>query len=347
MTATNNRKITLAARPVGQPADSDFKLVAEPVPEPGPEQMLCRTVYLSLDPYMRGRMNEGKSYAATLDIGEVILGETVSEVVSSNLADFKSGDLVLTANGWQEYAISDGREVRKIDPNAAPISTALGVLGMPGMTAYTGLAEIGKPQPGETVVVSAASGAVGAVVGQLAKTHGARAVGIAGGPDKCAYIVDELGFEAGIDYKADNFKDALKSACPDGVDVYWENVGGVVTNTVWPLLNPFSRVPVCGLISYYNATELPAGPDLSPVLMRSVLVNRINIRGFIVYDFADKRQEFAQYMSQWIADGRIKYREDVVEGLENAVAAFQGLLQGKNFGKWLVKVSDAGNGSAA
>ncbi len=339
MSAAMNRKITLAAWPVGVPAESDFKLVEEPVPEPGPGQMLCRTVYLSLDPYMRGRMTQGKSYAASLQIGDVIVGETVSEVVSSNLDGFEPGDLVLTFTGWQDYAVSDGREVRKIDPSHAPISTALGVLGMPGMTAYTGLSEIGKPQPGETVVVSAAAGAVGAVVGQIAQIQGARTIGIAGGADKCAYVVDELGFDAGIDYKSDNFADALNNACPDGVDVYWENVGGKVTKTVWPLLNPFSRVPVCGLISFYNLTELPTGPDPTPALMRSVLVNRINIRGFIVTDFADQQAEFLEHVAAWIADGRLKYREDIVDGLENAVTAFQGLMQGKNFGKLLVKVS--------
>jgi hypothetical protein len=287
---------------------------------------------------MRGRMNDTKSYVPPVQIGEVMTAGAVSQVMASNVDGFAAGDIVCGLTGWQEYAIGDGRGLRKVDPAMAPISTAVGVLGMPGMTAYTGLLNIGRPKEGETLVVAAASGPVGATVGQIARIKGCRAVGIAGSAEKCAFVTDELGFDACLNHRDDGFAEALAAACPDGIDIYWENVGGPVFEAVVPLLNPFSRVPVCGLIAQYNATRLPEGPNKVPVLMRQVLSNRITIRGFIVFDFADQEGEFLDAVSGWIRDGRLKYREDFVDGLENAVAAFQGLLEGRNFGKLVVRV---------
>jgi NADPH-dependent curcumin reductase len=339
MSEERNRRIVLAARPNGEPKDSDFRLEETPVPAPGPGQVLLRTVYLSLDPYMRGRMNAAKSYAKPVEVGEVMVGGTVSRVVTSNLAGFAPGDVVEGRTGWQDFALSDGKELRKIDPSLAPISTAVGVLGMPGMTAYTGLLNIGQPKPGETVVVAAASGAVGSVVGQIAKVKGCRAVGIAGGRDKCDFVVRELGFDACLDHRSPDLAEQLAAACPKGIDVYFENVGGAVFEAVLPLLNQFARVPVCGLIAHYNATELPPGPNRVPQLMRAVLSNRLMLRGFIVWDFAAQEPQFLQEVGAWIRDGRIKYREDVVDGLENAPRAFRGLLRGENCGKLLVRVS--------
>ncbi|MCG8696063.1 MAG: NADP-dependent oxidoreductase [Minwuiales bacterium] len=339
MTNKTNRQIVLAARPVGAPKESDFDMVETAVPAPGDGEMLCRTLYLSLDPYMRGRISDAKSYAAPVEIGSVMVGGTVSEVVESNIGGFSPGDIAVTGNGWQEYALSDGKGVRKLDPSLAPISTGVGVLGMPGFTAYVGLLDHGRPKPGETVVVSAASGAVGAVVGQIAKLNGCRAVGIAGAPEKCAYVTEELGFDACVSHRDDNLAEALAAACPNGIDVYFENVGGPVFEAVLPLLNPFSRIPVCGLISQYNATELPPGPNLLPALMRQVLTRKVAIRGFIQSDHLERMPDFINDMPGWIRDGRIKYREDIVDGLENAVSAFQGLLEGRNFGKLLVRVA--------
>jgi len=334
------RRIVLASRPVGEPKPSDFRLEEFPVPQPGPGQLLLQTKWLSLDPYMRGRMSDAPSYAKPVGIGEVMEGGTVGEVVASNNDSYKPGEVVLAHTGWQTHALSNGAGLRKLDPRVAPVSTALGVLGMPGMTAYTGLLEIGKPQASETVVVSAASGAVGSVVGQIAKIKGARAVGIAGGPDKCRYVKDELGFDECVDHRAADFPDKLKAACPKGTDVYFENVGVPVFDAVLPLFNPFARIPVCGLIAQYNATELPPGPNRLPLLMRNVLTKRLLIRGFIVTDFAAKFPDFIRDMPQWIKDGRIKYREDIAEGLENAPQTFIGLLKGKNFGKQLVRIAE-------
>jgi NADPH-dependent curcumin reductase CurA len=332
------RRIVLASRPVGEPKPSDFRLEEFPVPTPGAGEVLLRTRWLSLDPYMRGRMSDAPSYAKPVGIGEVMEGGTVSEVVASNNPQFAAGDIVLDRTGWQTHSISKGAGLRKLDPKLAPVSTALGVLGMPGMTAYAGLLEIGQPKPGETVVVAAASGAVGAMVGQIARIKGARAVGIAGGPDKCRYVKEELGFDDCVDHRAPDFAEKLKAACPKGIDVYFENVGGAVWDAVFPLLNTFARIPVCGLIAQYNATELPPGPNRVPQLFRAVLTKRLTIRGFIVTDFAAKYADFLRDVSTWMKEGRIKYREDVVEGLENAPEAFMGLLKGKNFGKLLVRV---------
>jgi NADPH-dependent curcumin reductase CurA len=333
------KRVLLAARPVGEPKESDFRIDEMPVPEPRAGEMLLRTLWLSLDPYMRGRMSDAPSYAKPVEIGGVMEGRTVSEVVTSNRDGFAAGDIVLSPHGWQTHAVSDGKGLRKIDPALAPVSTALGVLGMPGMTAYTGLLDIGRPQAGETMVVSAASGAVGSVVGQIAKLKGAHAVGIAGGSKKCRYVVDELGFDDCIDHRAPDMAAQLKSACPNGIDVYFENVGGAVFEAVFPLLNNFARVPVCGQIANYNATEMPAGALRTSTLLRAVLTKRLTLRGFIVTDFAARQGDFLRDVSAWLRDGRIKYREDVVDGIEKAPRALIGLLRGENFGKMLVRVA--------
>jgi NADPH-dependent curcumin reductase len=333
MASATNRQILLKSRPSGPPSAANFERVDSAAPEPGEGQVLLRTLYLSLDPYMRGRMNDARSYAKPAELGKPMVGGTVSEVIASCNAKFAVGDIVLAYAGWQDYVLSDGAGLRKLDAKAAPISTALGVLGMPGMTAYCGLLEIGKPKPGETVVVAAASGAVGSAVGQIARIKGARAVGVAGGAAKCRFVVEELGFDACIDHRAPDFAAQLAAACPKGVDVYFENVGGAVQQTVWPLLNDFARVPVCGVIAQYNATAPSPGPDIATILRKRLLV-----RGFIVWDFAAKEGDFLRDMAAWIREGKLKYREDIVEGLDKAPEAFLGLLEGKNFGKLLVKV---------
>jgi len=327
-----NRRIVLAARPVGAPRESDFRLEQVPRPEAEIGQMVCRTIWLSLDPYMRGRMSDAPSYAPSVALGAVMVGGTVGQVVESRLSGYAAGDYVLGHGGWQEYWTSDGRGVRKLDPTAAPLSTALGVLGMPGMTAFVGLRVIGQPKPGETLVVAAASGAVGSVVGQIAKQSGCRAVGIAGGPEKCRHVVEALGFDACVDHRAGNFAQALRDACPKGIDIYFENVGGKVFETVFPLLNPFARIPVCGLIAHYNATTPPPGPDTLPRVMRAVLTKRLTFRGFLVFDFKELEPEFLTEVGAWVRDGRVRYREDIVEGLENAPGGLIGLLEGRNFG---------------
>jgi len=333
------RRVVLARRPPGEPAETDFRIEEIPVPEPGPGQVLVRVIYLSLDPYMRGRMRDVASYAAPVGIGEVMAGGTVGEVVKSNHPQLKVGDIVEDRLGWQEYAVG-GATLRKIDPSLAPISTANGVLGMPGMTAYFGLFEVGQPKAGETVVVSAASGAVGQVVGQLAKIAGCRAVGIAGGPNKCAFVKETLGLDDCIDYKgAKDLSAAVKKACPNGVDVYFDNVGGPVSDAVFLNLNFFARVSLCGAISQYNA----AAPEMGPRLLGLFVGRRVNMRGFIVSDFAGKAAPAMRQMGEWVRSGRLKYKEDIIEGLDKAPRAFIGLLRGENFGKLQVKLgSDPG-----
>jgi len=346
MSNQTNRRIVMAARPEGAPQEGDFRLEEAAIAEPGAGEILCRTLYLSLDPYMRGRMNAAKSYAPRVEVGELMVGGAVSEVLRSRAEGFEASDIVFGYTGWQDYWTSEVRGVqglRKVDPALAPISTALGVLGMPGMTAYTGLYNIGQPRAGETLVVAAAAGPVGSLVGQIAKIEGLRAVGIAGSAEKCAYVTGELGFDACLNHREAGFAEALAAACPEGIDIYWENVGGAVFEAVLPLLNRFARVPVCGLVAQYNAPQLkagepPPGPNRIPQLMRAVLTDRLLIRGFIVWDYADQEDEFRDTVTGWLRDGRIKYREDIVDGLENAPRAFQGLLQGKNFGKQIVRV---------
>jgi len=331
------KRVVLASRPVGEPKTSDFRIEDYAIPTPGDGEVLLRTIWLSLDPYMRGRMSDGPSYAAPVPINGVMEGEGVSEVIASNNPKFAKGDIVAIRSGWQSHALSDGKGLRKVDPKLGSISTAVGVLGMPGMTAYTGLLEIGKPKAGETVVVAAASGAVGSAVGQIARIKGARAVGIAGGKDKCDYVKNELGFDECVDHRDPNLAAKLKAACPNGIDVYFENVGGAVFEAVFPLLNPFARMPVCGLIAQYNDTQATV-PNWAAALMRNVLTKRLNIRGFIVSDFAAMHGDFLRDMSQWVREGKVKHREFITEGLENAPSAFMGLLKGANFGKQLVRV---------
>lgn len=339
MSSRKNRRIVLASRPTGEPKDENFRLEETDIPAPGEGEVLLRTIYLSLDPYMRGRMNAGPSYAPPVEVGQVMTGGTVSEAMESKAPELRAGDLVVGNTGWQEYCVARGNALQRIDPDLAPISTALGVLGMPGMTAYTGLLNIGQPKEGQTVVVSSAAGAVGSAVGQIAKIIGCRAVGVAGGKAKCEFVASELGFDACVDYRSPKFAQELTAACPKGIDVYFENVGGQVLEAVVPLMNLFGRVPVCGLIAHYNAAGLPPGPDRVPLLMWAMLVKRLTFRGFIVFDFADQQPEFERDMSRWVREGRVKYREDVVEGLENAVAAFRRLFTGQNFGKLLVRVA--------
>jgi NADPH-dependent curcumin reductase CurA len=335
-----NRQVLLNAHPVGFPVDTDFKMVETPVPEPGDGELLIRTTYLSLDPYMRGRMNPGPSYAVGVNLGDVMGAGTVGQVVASRHDRFAEGDFVLSSNGWQDYAVSDGQVVRKLDPATAPISTAVGVLGMPGMTAYVGLLDVGELKSGDHVVVSAASGAVGAVVAQIAKVKGCRVVGVAGAQRKCDYVTGALGADACVSHHSETLADDLKAACPDGIDLYFENVGGKVLDAVLPLLNNFARIPVCGRIADYNMTGLPEGPNEVPRLMGLALVRRLMIRGFIVFDHVARQADFLRDVGEWIRSGELTYREDVTEGFEHAVSAFQGLLRGENFGKALVRVSD-------
>lgn len=336
-----NRALVLQQRPHGAPDADTFRLTETPVPQAQDGQVLLRTLYLSLDPYMRGRISAAKSYAASVELGAVMVGGTVSRVEASRHPDFQAGQLVLGYSGWQDYALSDGTGLNKLDDDPRLASRALGVLGMPGFTAYMGLLDIGQPRPGETVVVAAASGAVGSLVGQIAKIKGARAVGIAGGADKCRYVVDELGFDACIDHRAPDFAAQLAAACPDGIDVYFENVGGAVFDAVLPLLNTKARIPVCGLIADYNATGLPDGPDRLGLLARTILTKRIRMQGFIIFDdYGPRYGEFHDQMRSWLDEGKIKFREDIVEGLENAPQAFIGLLEGKNFGKLIIHVAD-------
>ena len=339
--STTNRQILLASRPVGAPTASNFALAQTALPVAGPGQVLLRTVYLSLDPYMRGRMSDAASYAAAAALNAPMVGATVCRVADSQHPDFAEGDWVLAYTGWQDYALSDGTGLTKLDAAMARPSYALGVLGMPGFTAYMGLLDIGAPKAGETVVVAAATGAVGSVVGQIAKLKGCRVVGIAGGADKCRSAVQELGFDACIDHHSPDLATQLAAACPEGIDVYFENVGGKVFEAVLPLLNTGARVPVCGLIAHYNATALPDGPDRSPLLMRTLLTKRIRMQGFIIFDdYGHRYPEFLKDMGQWLTEGKVRFREDIVDGLENAPQAFIGLLEGKNFGKLVVRVAN-------
>jgi NADPH-dependent curcumin reductase CurA len=333
--AKTYRRVVLVRRPPGEPAESDFRVEEVPMPEPRYGEVLVKVAYLSLDPYQRGRMRDAASYAAAVGLGEVMTGGIVGEVVKSSNARFAVGDIVEDRLGWQEYAIGGGATMRKVDASLAPISTANGVLGMPGMTAYFGLLEVGQPKTGETIVVSAASGAVGQVVGQIGKIMGCRVVGVAGGAKKCGFVKDELGFDACVDYKAEKDLDAaLRAACPNGIDVYFDNVGGEISDAVLRNINFFGRVALCGSISQYNATTPPMGPRL----LGTFVGKRVRAQGFIVTDFAGKYEPAMRQMGEWIKSGRLKYREDVVQGIDKAPRAFIGMLRGENFGKMLVKM---------
>ena len=328
-----NKRVLLRRRPQGWVTEADFEIAEAPVPAPGEGQVLVRNHFLSLDPYMRGRMSDAKSYAASAELGDVMVGGTVGEVLESRDPAFKPGDFVVGALGWQQFGVAPAKTFRKIDAKAAPAQAYLGVLGMPGVTAWMGLLTIGEPKAGETVAVSAASGAVGSAVGQIAKIKGARAVGIAGGAAKCRYVIEELGFDACVDYKAQSFVADLEAATPKGVDVYFENVGGAVLDAMIPRLNPFSRMPLCGLISQYNDVE-PKGL----VNLRAFLSNRIKLQGFIVSDRLELWPQALKELAEWVSAGKIKYRETIAQGIETAPKAFVGLLKGENFGKQLVKL---------
>ncbi|HTS25527.1 MAG TPA: NADP-dependent oxidoreductase [Bryobacteraceae bacterium] len=331
-----NRQILLAARPTGFPKPTDFRLVESAVPEPAAGQFLVAVSYLSVDPYMRGRMNAARSYADPQKLDEVMGGGTVGKVIASRHDGFREGDYVSGFCGWQEYALSDGQGVMKVDPHRAPLSAFLGVLGMPGMTAYFGLLEVCAPRAGETVVVSGAAGAVGSAVGQIAKIHGCRVVGIAGGDDKTRWIVDDLGFDAAINYKTEPTHARLKELCPGGIDCYFDNVGGEITDGIFPLMNTSGRVSVCGQISMYNLEKPETGPRLLPL----VLVRTLKVQGFLVFQYAARYGEAFPKMAGWLREGKLKYRETVAHGIENAVSAFLGMLRGENIGKQLVKISD-------
>jgi NADPH-dependent curcumin reductase CurA len=337
-----NRRIVLAARPRGLPTQQDFRIEETTVPSPGTGQVLLRTLYLSLDPYMRQLMDEvGPVYAPSVPLGQPMVGGAVSRVVASNHPQFAVGELVLANPGWQDYALSDGNDLMPLGDMKQP-SRALGALGMPAFTAYVGLLDIGQPKPGEAVVVAAATGAVGSVVGQLAKLKGAHVVGVAGGADKCRYAVEQLGFDACIDRHAPDFAQQLAAACPNGIDVYFENVGGAVFDAVLPLLNIGARIPVCGHIADYNKDAQPSGLNQLPQLMAAVLQKRIRMQGFVILDhYGERFDTFRREMAGWIAAGQVKPREDVVQGLDNAPGAFIGMLQGRNFGKLVVHVAGA------
>ncbi len=337
---TVNRQWVLATRPTGEPDERTLRLVTGDLPTPGKGRMLLRNEYLSLDPYMRGRMSDQPSYAPPVELGAVMVGGTVAEVLESDVDGFAPGDRVVASGGWQDYALSDGAGVINLGRHPENPSWALGVLGMPGLTAWAGLTEIGRPQPGETLVVAAASGPVGATVGQVGRILGCRVVGVAGGPEKCAHVVNTLGFDACIDHRADGFADALQAAVPDGIDIYFENVGGAVLDAVLPLLNTSARIPVCGLVSIYNATSLPDGSDRIGLLMQMILRKRMTLRGFIVFkDFGHRYPEFARQMGGWVREGRVRYLEEIIDGLEQAPAALVGLLRGESFGKRVIRLT--------
>ena len=341
MAVLMNRRVVLSARPRGAPTLSDFQLLESALPQPEAGQVLLRTVFLSLDPYMRGRMNDSPSYAPPVALGDVMVGGTVSRIEISRHPSFKPGDWVVGNSGWQSHTLSDGSDILPLDSRIAHPSHALGVLGMPGFTAYHGLLNIGRPKQDETLVVASAVGAVGAVVGQIGRIKGARTVGIAGGADKCRYAIETLGFDACIDHRATDFPAQLAAAAPNGIDVYFENVGGAVLQAVLPLLNLGARIPVCGLIAHYNDTELPTGPDRVPLLMRQVLTRRLLVQGFLIFDhFATGRESFLADMSAWVEQGRVKVHEEIVHGLGNAPQGLIDLLAGRHFGKVVVQVSE-------
>ena len=329
-----NLQVLLASRPQGSVREENFRIVETDLPRPADGEVLVRNLYLSLDPYMRMRMDAGKSYAPPVEVGEVMVGGGVGEVLESRDPRLSKGHIVTGRLGWQMYAVAPGTGLRKVNAEGAPISTALGVIGMPGVTAWYGLLKIGEPKAGETVVVSAASGAVGSVVGQIAKIKGCRAVGIAGGSEKCSYVVSQLGFDACVDYKSASFESDLESVVPVGIDVYFENVGGRVLDVILPHLNAFSRIPFCGYVSEYNS-----GQGYGVRHLRQLLVSRSRLQGFIISEHLEIWEQALRELAGWVAAGKLKYHETVTEGLANAPRAFIGMLQGKNLGKQLVKLA--------
>lgn len=340
-TEKTNRRIVLASRPVGAPTEENFRLEKSSIPLPKEGEVLLRTIFLSLDPYMRGRMSDAPSYAEPLRINDVMVGATICQIETSRHPDYKMGEWVLAYSGWQDYALSNGSDLTRLGKKPKNPSYALGILGMPGFTAYMGLLDIGRPKQGDTLVVAAATGPVGATVGQIGKLKGCRVVGVAGSSEKCSYAKDVLGFDECLDHKTADFARQLRKVCSKGIDIYYESVGGKVFDAVLPLLNIKARIPVCGLVSQYNATQLPDGPDRLSALMGTILIKRIKVQGFIIFDdYGPRYDEFAKEMSQWLKTGQIKYREHVVEKLENAPKAFIGLLEGQNFGKLVIRVND-------
>ena len=331
-----NLRVLLKSRPVGFPTEEDFQIVESSIPEPEEGEILVKVEWLSLDPYMRGRMNDAKSYASPVEIGEVMVGGAAGTVVNSRSPAFSVGDIVEGRLGWQSYALSDGSGVRKVDESLGPLQTSIGILGMPGLTAYFGFLDVCEPNPGETVVVSAASGAVGQIVGQIAKIMGCKVIGTAGSDSKVQYIVDELGFDSGINYKTQNVGETLDEECPEGIDVYFDNVGGLVTDAVMDRLNVRARIAVCGQISQYNLKE----PDLAPRNFGILTRSQAKMEGFLVFAYENRYDEGLNMMAKWIKEGKLRYREDVVEGLKNAPRTFIGMLNGENFGKTLIKVSN-------
>jgi len=335
--STVNRQFVLASRPAGLPEESNFKMIETPIPELKDGEFLARAMYLSVDPYMRGRISQAKSYAAGVEIGGVMVASGVARVVDSKNENFAAGDIVDVYMGWQEYVVSSGRGVRKLDPAVAPVTTALGVLGATGLTAYFGLLDVCHPKPGETVVVSGAAGAVGSIVGQIANIKGCRTVGIAGGDDKVDWIQKECGYDAAFNYKTtDNYGAKLKELCPKGVDIYFDNVGGAITDAVMMQINTFARLSICGQISQYNNAK----PEMGPRLLGMLIVARAKMQGFLITDYMVHFGEALKEMSGWVREGKIKYREDIVEGFENLPKAFIGLFHGENIGKRIVKVVD-------
>ena len=335
MVEIKNRAVVLKQRPVGIPSPEDFDVIEMPIPNPAPGEVLVRNLYMSVDPYMRGRMVDHKSYTPSFQIGEILTGGCVGEVVVSEHEDLKVGDQVLGFQGWREYFISDGQGLTKIDASMIPIQSYLGVMGMPGMTAYVGLLDIGEPKPGETVFVSAAAGAVGSIVCQIAKIKGCRVVGSAGSAAKLAWLLDDVGIDAAINYKeTPDLVSALGQHCPNGIDIYFENVGGAHLEAALGQMNDFGRIPVCGMISQYNLGTAEPGPQN----MTSIIGKRLKLQGFIVSDHYDRLPQFNQDMMVWIADGNVKWKETVFDGIASAPEAFIGLFSGENFGKMLVKL---------
>jgi len=331
------RSFVLTSRPQGVPVPDNFRMIETAFSELDVGQVLLQMLWLSLDPYMRGSMDTGPSYTPRIDLGQPMPAELVSTVVETRHPEWQVGEVVVHDAGWQDYTVTDGTGMRRLDARCAPVSTALGVLGMPGMTAFVGLANIAEPKPGETLVVAAAAGPVGSAVGQIAKIKGCRIVGIAGGERKRQYLRDELGFDAALDHRDSGLAERLAEACPDGIDIYWENVGGRISEVVLPLLNRFARVPVCGLVALYNHSDPTIGPT-TPSLMRAILTNRLRIEGFIVDDHSEQAEAFRQEMSVWLRDGRVRYREDITDGFEHAPSRFIAMLRGETFGKTLVRL---------